>query len=72
MVQVEHLMFALPFAVIGAPSATQGWPGAGRPGHERNPVRPSDMSRVNTALIIINGWISVLLCFTAFIDILWC
>jgi 4-hydroxybenzoate polyprenyltransferase len=39
--------------------------------YEHSVVRPSDMSRVNTAFFTINGWISVLLFATTGIDILW-
>ena len=38
--------------------------------YEHSVVRPSDMSRVNTAFFTINGWISVLLFVTTGIDIL--
>jgi 4-hydroxybenzoate polyprenyltransferase len=39
--------------------------------YEHSLVRPSDLSRVNTAFFTINGWISILLCVTTAIDILW-
>ncbi len=39
--------------------------------YEHSLVRPSDLSRVNTAFFTINGWISVLLLVTTGIDILW-
>jgi 4-hydroxybenzoate polyprenyltransferase len=34
-------------------------------------VRPSDLSRANTAFFTINGWISILLFVTTMIDLLW-
>jgi 4-hydroxybenzoate polyprenyltransferase len=37
---------------------------------EHSLVRPTDLSRVNTAFFTINGWISVLLFATTMIDIL--
>ena len=39
--------------------------------YEHSLVRPKDLSRVNTAFFTINGWISILLCFTTAVDILW-
>ena len=39
--------------------------------YEHSLVRPADLSRVNTAFFTINGWISILLCVTTAIDILW-
>ena len=40
-------------------------------GYEHSLVRPEDLSRANTAFFTINGWISILLCVTTAIDILW-
>ncbi len=39
--------------------------------YEHNLVRPKNLSRVNTAFFTINGWISILLCVTTAVDILW-
>jgi 4-hydroxybenzoate polyprenyltransferase len=39
--------------------------------YEHSLVRPKDLSRANTAFFTINGWISILLCITTAIDILW-
>jgi len=39
--------------------------------YEHSLVRPTDLSRVNTAFFTVNGWISILLCVTTAIDILW-
>jgi len=39
--------------------------------YEHSLVRPTDLSRANTAFFTINGWISVLLCATTMIDLLW-
>ena len=39
--------------------------------YEHSLVRPKDLSRANTAFFTINGWISILLCVTTAIDILW-
>jgi 4-hydroxybenzoate polyprenyltransferase len=39
--------------------------------YEHSLVRPTDLSRANTAFFAINGWISVLLFFTTMIDLLW-
>jgi len=39
--------------------------------YEHSLVRPTDLSRANTAFFTINGWISILLCVTTAIDILW-
>ena len=39
--------------------------------YEHSLVRPRDLSRANTAFFTINGWISILLCVTTAIDILW-
>ncbi len=39
--------------------------------YEHSLVRPSDLSRANTAFFTINGWISVLLFATTMIDLLW-
>jgi 4-hydroxybenzoate polyprenyltransferase len=39
--------------------------------YEHSLVRPTDMSRANTAFFTINGWISVLLFATTMIDLLW-
>jgi 4-hydroxybenzoate polyprenyltransferase len=39
--------------------------------YEHSLVRPSDLSRANTAFFTINGWISVLLFATTVIDLLW-
>ncbi len=39
--------------------------------YEHSLVRPSDLSRANTAFFTINGWISVLLFLTTMIDLLW-
>jgi len=39
--------------------------------YEHSLVRPTDMSRVNTAFFTINGWISILLFVTTMIDLLW-
>jgi 4-hydroxybenzoate polyprenyltransferase len=38
--------------------------------YEHNLVRPTDLSRANTAFFTINGWISVLLFITTLIDLL--
>ena len=38
--------------------------------YEHSLVRPTDLSRVNTAFFTINGWISVLLFATTMIDLL--
>jgi len=39
--------------------------------YEHSLVHPKDLSRANTAFFTINGWISILLCVTTAIDILW-
>ena len=39
--------------------------------YEHSLVRPNDLSRANTAFFTINGWISMLLCVTTAIDIIW-
>jgi len=39
--------------------------------YEHSLVRPTDLSRVNTAFFTINGWISILLFATTIIDLLW-
>lgn len=39
--------------------------------YEHSLVRPTDLSRVNTAFFTINGWISILLFATVMIDLLW-
>jgi 4-hydroxybenzoate polyprenyltransferase len=39
--------------------------------YEHSLVRPTDLSRANTAFFTINGWISVLLFLTTMIDLLW-
>jgi len=39
--------------------------------YEHSLVRPSDLSRANTAFFTINGWISVLLFATTMTDLLW-
>jgi 4-hydroxybenzoate polyprenyltransferase len=39
--------------------------------YEHSLVRPSDLSRADTAFFTINGWISVLLFVTTTIDLLW-
>lgn len=39
--------------------------------YEHSLVRPKDLSRANTAFFTINGWISILLCVTTAIDIIW-
>jgi 4-hydroxybenzoate polyprenyltransferase len=39
--------------------------------YEHSLVRPEDLSRANTAFFTINGWISILLCVTTAIDIIW-
>jgi len=39
--------------------------------YEHSLVRPTDLSRVNTAFFTINGWISVLLFVMTMIDIMW-
>ncbi len=39
--------------------------------YEHSLVKPTDLSRVNTAFFTVNGWISVLLFVTTGIDILW-
>jgi 4-hydroxybenzoate polyprenyltransferase len=39
--------------------------------YEHSLVRPKDLSRANAAFFTINGWISVLLCLTTIIDLLW-
>jgi 4-hydroxybenzoate polyprenyltransferase len=39
--------------------------------YEHNLVRPTDLSRANTAFFAINGWISMLLFATTMIDLLW-
>jgi 4-hydroxybenzoate polyprenyltransferase len=39
--------------------------------YEHSLVRPTDLSRANTAFFTINGWISILLCATTMIDLLW-
>lgn len=40
-------------------------------GYEHSLVRPTDLSRANTAFFTINGWISILLCATTMIDLMW-
>jgi 4-hydroxybenzoate polyprenyltransferase len=39
--------------------------------YEHSLVKPSDLSRVNTAFFSVNGWISILLFVTTSLDILW-
>jgi 4-hydroxybenzoate polyprenyltransferase len=39
--------------------------------YEHSLVRPTDLSRANTAFFTINGWISVLLFVTTMIDLVW-
>ena len=39
--------------------------------YEHSLVRPTDLSRVNTAFFTINGWIGILLFATTLIDLLW-
>ena len=39
--------------------------------YEHSLVRPTDLSRANTAFFTINGWISILLFATTIIDLLW-
>lgn len=39
--------------------------------YEHSLVRPTDLSRANTAFFAINGWISILLFATTIIDLLW-
>jgi 4-hydroxybenzoate polyprenyltransferase len=39
--------------------------------YEHSLVRPTDLSRADTAFFTINGWISVLLFATTMIDLLW-
>ena len=39
--------------------------------YEHSLVRPTDLSRANTAFFTMNGWISVLLFTTTMIDLLW-
>lgn len=39
--------------------------------YEHSLVRPKDISRANTAFFTINGFVSILLCVTTAIDILW-
>jgi 4-hydroxybenzoate polyprenyltransferase len=39
--------------------------------YEHSLVRPTDLSRANTAFFTINGWISILLFATTMIDLLW-
>ena len=39
--------------------------------YEHSLVRPTDLSRANTAFFTINGWISILLFATTTIDLLW-
>jgi 4-hydroxybenzoate polyprenyltransferase len=39
--------------------------------YEHSLVRPTDLSRANTAFFTINGWISMLLFATTMIDLLW-
>ncbi len=39
--------------------------------YEHSLVRPTDLSRVNTAFFTINGWIGILLFTTTMIDLLW-
>jgi 4-hydroxybenzoate polyprenyltransferase len=39
--------------------------------YEHSLVRPTDLSRVNTAFFSVNGWISILLFVTTSLDILW-
>ncbi len=39
--------------------------------YEHSLVRPSDLSRVNTAFFTVNGWISILLFVATSIDLLW-
>ncbi len=39
--------------------------------YEHSLVRPTDLSRANTAFFTINGWISILLFVTVMIDLLW-
>jgi len=40
-------------------------------GYEHSLVKPSDLSRVNTAFFTVNGWISILMCVTVGLDIIW-
>ncbi len=40
--------------------------------YQHSLVRPSDLSRANTAFFTVNGWISILLCATTTIDVIWC
>ena len=39
--------------------------------YEHSLVRPTDLSRANTAFFTVNGWISILLFATTMIDLLW-
>lgn len=39
--------------------------------YEHSLVKPSDLSRINTAFFTVNGWISVLLFVTTGLDIIW-
>ena len=39
--------------------------------YQHSLVKPSDLSRANTAFFTINGWISMLLCATASLDMIW-
>ncbi len=39
--------------------------------YEHSLIRPTDLSRVNTAFFTVNGWISILLFSSALIDLLW-
>jgi 4-hydroxybenzoate polyprenyltransferase len=39
--------------------------------YEHSLVRPTDLSRANTAFFTVNGWISILLFLTTMIDLLW-
>lgn len=39
--------------------------------YEHSLVRPTDLSRVNTAFFTVNGWIGILLFATTMIDLLW-
>jgi 4-hydroxybenzoate polyprenyltransferase len=39
--------------------------------YEHSLVRPTNLSRVNTAFFTVNGWIGILLFVTTMIDLLW-
>jgi len=39
--------------------------------YQHSLVKPSDLSRANTAFFTLNGWISLLLCATTTLDLIW-